>query len=215
MPEQKMLLAQLDRYWECFGCGRVIDDPATAKDLEKAGMGWGVGIACPKCGLTATKTAFPGRRFRPLFEMVVECFQLKRAILVLILAQTVFEAMLGDLIAGLLFRRDCPDDILFGITNALRDLDTTERLIKGIAQKEISKLFKEVGFESIRARFGRIQSKRNKFLHSAEQKKELTIDDMREALDFAYDTVDAFAALYSEHPELRPVDQTQEQYEEY
>lgn len=214
MSEQNKLLAQLDRYWECPRCGRVIDDPATAKDLGETGVGWGEMISCPECGGRGSKEKFPNARFRPLFEMLVECFQLKRAILVLILAQTAFEAMLGDLMAGLLYRRECHDDIAFAITNTLRNTGTTERFIRELTGKTVHGLFKEVGFKDIKATFGRIQSKRNSFLHSAKQKEELTTDDMKEALDFVYDTVDAFAKLYSKHPELRPVDRAEE-YETY
>jgi len=37
MTEKEMLLAQLDRYWECFECGRVINDPNSAKALRTKG----------------------------------------------------------------------------------------------------------------------------------------------------------------------------------
>jgi len=153
MSEQNKLLAQLDRYWECLRCGRVIDDPATAKDLGKAGLGWGEMISCPKCGERGSKERFPDARFRPLFEMLVECFQLKREILVLILAQTTFEAMLRDLMAGLLYRRECHDDITFAITNTLRDTSTTERFIKELTGETVHGLFKEVGFKDNSSNF--------------------------------------------------------------
>jgi len=177
MPKQDKLLAQLHRYYECL-CGQVIDDSTTAKDLEHAGGGWGMMIPCPKCGSRATKRAFPPVRFRPLFEMMAECFQLKRAILVLILSQTTFEAMLGDLICGIFDRRSCDPDISFAVISALGDMSTTNRLVEELTGKTVYRLLKDVGYKGMANRLSEIRYLRNSFLHSAEQKKELTMDHM-------------------------------------
>ena len=203
--EQDMLLTQLDRYWECFECGCVIDDPSLAKALETADMCWGLGVPCPKCGCTATKSKFPDERFRPLFEMMVECSQIERAILVLILAQTAFECMLDDFLWRILERMNCPEDISLVITDKTRGINAKASFIKSITDKDIGKMIRDVGFKDALEQFETIRKKRNSFLHTAKEKEDLTWDDITVALKFAYVTVDLYAALFSEYREWRPL----------
>jgi len=203
--EQDMLLTQLDRYWECFECGRVIDDPSLTKALETAGMGWGLGVPCPKCGSTVSKSKFPDERFRPLFEMIVECCQIERAILVLILAQTAFEGMLDDFLRRLLDRMNCPEDISLAITDEVRGINVKASFIKSLTGKDIMKMIRDVGFKDTVEQFETIRRKRNSFLHTAKGKEDLTRDDITAALKFAYDTVDLYAALFSKYREWRPL----------
>lgn len=203
MREQDILLAQLDRYWKCL-CGGVIDDPNVTKTLGPEN-GWGVLIPCPKCGRRISKSKFPSTRFRPLFEMIVECSQIERAILVLILAQTAFEAMLGDFLVELLLCMNCPDDVELGIANALSSFDARARFIECLTGKSITKMIRDVGFKNIMTQFKEIRTKRNSFLHTAVKKEELTMDDIKGALKFAYTTVDLYAALYSKYGEPRPL----------
>jgi hypothetical protein len=204
MTEQDMLLAQLDRYWECFNCGRVINDPNLAKVLGTTGTGWGLGVPCPKCGGTASKSKFPDKRFRPLFEMMIECYQTDRAILVLILAQTAFEGMFDDFLRRLLRRMNCPEDVELAITYALNSFNAKTRFIKSLTGKKIAKIIEDVGFKDIMRQFETIRTKRNSFLHTAGE-KDLTLDDIKEALKFACATVDLYAALFSEYREWRPL----------
>jgi len=203
--EQDMLLTQLDRYWKCFECGRVIDDPNLTKTLETAGMGWGLGVPCPKCGSTVSKSKFPDERFRPLFEMMVECFQIERAILVLILAQTAFEGMLDDFLRRLLDRMNCPEDISLAITDKVRGINAKANFIKSLTDKDIRKMIRDVGFKDTLEQFETIRRKRNSFLHTAKGKEDLTRDDITAALKFAYVTVDLYAALFSEYRDWRPL----------
>ena len=205
MSEQDALLAQLNRYWECFNCGRVIDDPSLAKALERAGMGWGAGVPCPKCGGTVSKSKFPSKKFRPLFEMMVECSQIERAILVLILAQTAFEGMLDDFLWRLLDHMNCPEDISFAITDELRTIKAKARFVKSLTGKDLGKMIKDLGFKDIVEQFETIRKKRNSFLHTAEERKDLTQDDITGALKFACATVELYAALFSECREWRPL----------
>lgn len=201
--EQDMLLTQLDRYWECFECGCVIDDPSLAKVLETADMCWGLGVPCPKCGCTATKSKFPGERFRPLFEMMVECSQIERAILVLILAQTAFEGMLDDFLRRILDRMNCPEDISLVITNKVRGINAKASFIKSLTGKDIKKMIKDMGFKDTWEQFETIRRKRNGFLHTAKGKEDLTRDDIKATLKFAYVMVDLYAALFSEYRDWR------------
>lgn len=210
--EQAMLLTQLDRYWECFECGCVIDDPSLAKALETAGMGWGIGVPCPKCGCTATKSKFPGERFRPLFEMMVECSQIERAILVLILAQTAFEGMLDDFLRRILDRMNCPEDISLVITNKVRGINAKASFIKSLTGKNIKKMIKDMGFKDTWEQFETIRRKRNGFLHTAKGKEDLTRDDIKATLKFAYVTVDLYAALFSEYRGWRPLTEPEDNF---
>jgi hypothetical protein len=203
--EQDMLLTQLDRYWECFECGCVIDDPSLAKALETAGMGWGLGVPCPKCGCTVSKSKFPNERFRPLFKMMVECCQIERAILVLILAQTAFEGMLDDFLWRLLNRMNCPEDISLVITDKVRGINAKASFIKSLTGKDIKKMIRDMGFKNTWKQFETIRKKRNVFLHTAKGKEGLSRNDIKAALEFAYVTVDLYAALFSEHRDWRPL----------
>ena len=212
MSEQDSLLAQLDRYWECFNCGRVVDDPSLAKTLETAGMGWGAGIACPECGGATSKMKFPSNRFRPLFEMMIECSQTERAILVLILAQTAFEGMLDDFLGRLLDHMNCPEDISLAITDEVRSINAKARFIKCLTGKDIRKMIRDVGFKDIVEQFETIRRKRNSFLHTAQEKEDLTRDDITAALKFACATVDLYAVLFSEYREWRPLIEADEDH---
>ena len=205
MSEQDSLLAQLDRYWQCFGCGRIIDDKNLAKALKTAGMGWGLNIPCPECGGKTSKSKFPGAKFRPLFEMMVECSQLERAILVLILAQTAFESMLDSFLCRLLDNMNCPGGITLAITDEVRGIIAKARFVKSLAGKDIKKMIGDVGFRDILEQFETIRKKRNSFLHTAEQKEDLTQNDITMALKFACATVDLYAALFSKYREQRPL----------
>ena len=204
MTEKEMLLAQLDRYWECFECGRVINDPNSAKVLRTTGSGWGLGVPCPKCGSTASKSKFPDKRFRPLFEMMIECYQTERAILILILAQTTFEGMLDDFLRRLLQRMNCPEDVELAITYALNSFNTKTRFVKSLTGKTFAKIIEDVGFKGMMRQFERIRVRRNSFLHTAGE-KDLTLDDIKETLKFACATVDLYAVLFSEYREWRPL----------
>lgn len=206
--EQDMLLTQLDRYWECVECGCVIDDPSLTKALET--VGWGLGVPCPKCGSKASKSKFPDERFRPLFEMMVECSQIERAILVLILAQTAFEGMLDDFLRRLLDRMNCPEDISLAITDKVRGINAKSSFIKSLTDKDIGKMIRDVGFKDTLEQFETIRRKRNSFLHTAKGKEYLTWDDITAALKFAYVTVDLYAALFSEYRDWRPLVETED-----
>lgn len=205
ISEQDSLLTQLDRYWQCFACGRVIDDPNLAKTLETAGGGWGLNILCPKCGSKTSKDKFPGARFRPLFKMMVECSQLERAILVLILAQTAFESMLDGFLYRLLDNMNCPEDIALAVTDQVRGISAKARFVKSLTGKDIEKMIGGVGFRDIVEQFETIRKKRNSFLHTAKQEEDLTQDDVTMALKFACATVDLYAALFSKYREQRPL----------
>ena len=204
MTEQDVLLAQLDQYWECFNCGCVIKDPNLAKVLQTSGMGWGLGVPCPKCGGTTSKSKFPDKRFRPLFEMMIECCQTERAILILILAQTAFEGMLDDFLCRILRRMNCPEDIESAVTLEINSFNAKQRFIKSLTGKNITEMIKDVGFRDIIKQFEAIRAKRNSFLHTAAE-KDLTLDDIKEALKFAYATVDLYAVLFSKYREWRPL----------
>lgn len=209
MTEQDILLDQLDQYWECFNCGRVIKDLNLAKALETSGMGWGLGIPCPKCGGTASKRKFPDKRFRPLFEMMSECCQPERAILVLILAQTAFESMLNDFLSRLLRRMNCPEDIEIAVASEINSFNAKERFIKSLTGKTFTKIIEDVGFKDIMTQFKTIRTKRNSFLHTADE-QDLTSDDIKEALKFACATVDLYAVLFSEYREWRSLVESDE-----
>lgn len=202
MIEQRMLLDQLDQYWECFNCGRVIKDPNLAKILQTAG--WGLGVPCPQCSGTASKRKFPDKRFRPLFEMMSECCQPERAILVLILAQTAFESMLNDFLSRLLRRMNCPKDVEIAVVDGMNTFNAKERFIKSLTGGTFTKIIEHVGFKDIMTQFKTIRAKRNSFLHTADE-QDLTSDDIKEALKFAYATVDLYAVLFSEYREWRPL----------
>ena len=205
MSEQDSLLAQLDRYWQCFDCGRIIDDKNLAKALKTAGMGWGLNIPCPECGGKTSKSKFPDIRFRPLFEMMVECSQLERAILVLILAQTAFESMLDDFLWRLLDNMNCPEDIALAITDRLYSVDAKFRFVESLTGKQIRKITRDIGFRNIMKEFNEVRTKRNSFLHTAIVEKGLTQDDITMALKFACATVDLYAALFSKYGEQGPL----------
>jgi len=193
--EQESLLSQLNKYWQCFHC-RIIEDPQLAKDLEDSGMGWGVGIPCPKCGNTTSKNKFPNQRFQPLFEMMIESSS--RPILVLMLAQTAFEGLLDDFVIRLTRRRQCPDDVEVAITGILTNLHSRKQFIKYLTGNTLKQMVQQVGFPEILGQLDLISKKRNLFLHSAYH-SELSSDDVRMALKFAADTVDFFAGLFSKY----------------
>lgn len=203
--DKDMLLTQLDRYWECFKCGRIIDDPVLSKALGTAIMGWGLGVPCPKCGCTATKKKFPDKRFRPLFEMIVECSQIERAILGLILAQTVFEGLLDDFLWRILERMNCPEDISLVITDKSRGINAKLSFIHSITEKDIKNMFSDLGYKNALKQFEIIKKKRNSFLHNAKGKEDLSKEDITIALKFAYDVINLFAALFSEYRDWRPL----------
>jgi hypothetical protein len=202
VTEQDELLVQLDQYWECFNCGCLIKDPNLAKTLQTTG--WGLGIPCPKCGGTASKRKFPDERFRPLFEMMSECCQPERAILVLILAQTAFESMLNDFLSRLLRRMNCPEDIEIAVAYEINSFNAKQRFIKSLTGKTFTKIIEHVGFKDIITQFKTIRAKRNSFLHTADE-QDLTSDDIKETLKFACATVDLYAVLFSEYREWLPL----------
>ncbi len=205
MSEHDSLLAQLDRYWQCFACGRIIGDPNLAKALETAGGGWGVMIPCPKCDTKMSKGRFPDARFRPLFKMMVECSQLERAILVLILAQTTFESMLDGFLWRLLDNMNCPEDIAPAITDRLYSVHAKFGFVKSLTGKKIGEIARDIGFKDAMKGFEEVRTKRNSFLHTAKVEKDLTQDDITMALKFACTTVDLYAALFSKYREQRPL----------
>ena len=168
-------------------------------------MGWGLNIPCPECGGKTSKSKFPGAKFRPLFEMMVECSQLERAILVLILAQTAFESMLDSFLYRLLDNMNCPGGISLAITDEARGIIAKARFVKSLTGKDIKKMIRDVGFRDILEQFETIRKKRNSFLHTAEQKEYLIQDDITMALKFACATVDLYAALFSKYREQRPL----------
>ncbi len=204
MSEHERLVSQLNRYCECvYGCGRVLDAPRLAEQLRESK--WGIGmLTCPECGSEGKMVLFPSLRFTPVFEMMVECYQTRRAVLVLILAQTAFEGMLDDLLFRLLEKMNCPDDVQFAIANALRGFRAKDDFVKHLTGKSLGGLATDAGWPHIMPRFDKISRTRNSFLHTAEA-EELGEDDMNQALAFACDTVDLYAALCSTYREQRPL----------
>ena len=144
--------------------------------------------------------------------MIVECSQLERAILVLILAQTAFESMLDGFLCRLLDNMNCPEDIALAVTDEVRGIRAKARFVKSLTGKDIEKMIGDVGFRDIVEQFETIRKKRNSFLHTAKQEEDLTQDDITAALKFACATVDSYAVLFSEYREWRPLIEADEDH---
>jgi len=137
--------------------------------------------------------------------MMVECSQLERAILVLILAQTTFESMLDDFLWRLLDNMNCPEDIAPAIIDRLYGVDAKFGFVKSLTGKKIGEIAGDIGFKNIIEKFNEVRAKRNSFLHTAIVEKDLTQGDIIMALKFACVTVDLYAALFSRYREQRPL----------
>lgn len=203
--EQNILLNQLDKYWECQYCNSIIKDPKTAKKLGITDGSWGIEIPCPICGKNITKFKFPDKRFRSLFEMIDESYKAKRKILVIVLSQVAFESMLDDFLIRLLTHTNCPEDIVFAVTDELRSINSKINLIKSVTNKDLKNMLRNVGYKDMWKNFENIRSKRNSFMHTAKPKIDITENDMKEAFKFASDTIDLFSKLFNEYREWRPL----------
>ena len=92
----KQLSSLLNAYSDCERCGQVIKNPAllVPDPLNKGSFK----SLCPECNHETRRTKFPPVSLRPVFDMMIESAQAQKAILVLVLACTVFEVFVDGLL---------------------------------------------------------------------------------------------------------------------
>ncbi len=86
------LLALTNEYSDCDSCGQVIRD-ASLLVPDKFNPGKYRSV-CTECKEETTKTVFPPKEFKHLFEIIVESAEMNRPIITLVLSRTIFEVMI-------------------------------------------------------------------------------------------------------------------------
>lgn len=206
------LLALINDYSECGLCGQVIKDASLlVPDTLNPGRYKSV---CTECKKEATRTAFPPRELKHLFEIIVESAEMNRPILVLVLSRTIFEVMIDALLYRLMEHRyTAPEisDSVMGETN----YQTKLRIIRDITGKNLKELTKKAGYEKLTTTLEELTIKRNAFLHDGNATKQEKVDlfgkfttfrqkplgdeDLLKAINFTIDTIDLFAKTFSEN----------------
>ena len=212
------LIKLLDVYSDCWACAAVIKDPGLLKSdplnprMFKA--------LCPSCKNETRRLPFPESSIRSVFEMIAECADMSKPILVLILVRTTYETMVENFVYRLLERSHCPDDICDSVINSTEHRGKAS-MIENLTGAKIGKLAKEMKFKTYFKTLEYINHKRNSFLHTGKVHKtgvkkigelsypgkvELDMDDIRTALGFAKDTIHFFAKLYTKFGEWAPIE---------
>jgi hypothetical protein len=206
------LLALINDYSDCGSCGQVIRDASLlVPDNLNPGRYRSICTACKK---EATRTVFPPRELKHLFEIIVESAKINRPILALVLSRTVFEVMIDTLLYRLMEHRyTAPEisDSVMGNTN----YQTKLRIIRDITGKSLKELAKKSGHDKLTATLEELTNKRNAFLHqgiatkpeevdlggkySTFRQKPLGGEDSLRAIDFTIDAIDFFAKTFSEN----------------
>ena len=169
---------------------------------------------CTTCKKEATRTVFPPRELKHLFEIIVESAEMNRPILVLVLSRTVFEVMIDALLYRLMEHRyTAPEivDSVMGNTN----YQTKVRIIRDITGKNLKELARKSGHDKLTATLEELTNRRNAFLHegiaakpekvdlagkfSTVRQKPLGDEDALQAINFTIDAIDFFAKTFSEN----------------
>ena len=154
----KQLLALLNEYSDCWGCGEVIKDSSLlVPDPLNPGL---FRTVCPSCDEETWRSPFPPKELRTIFEMIVECAELDRPILVLVLSCTVYEAMLDGFVFRLFERRHASPEICDAVINAT-EYRQKLKIIQGLTGKPIKKLTQSAGFKELTRTLEEIKRKRN------------------------------------------------------
>ena len=206
------LLALINDYSECGSCGQVIRDASLlVPDTLNPGRYRSV---CTACKEEATRTVFPPRELKHLFEIIVESAEMNRPILVFVLSRTIFEVMIDTLLYRLMEHRyTAPEisDSVMGDTN----YQTKLRIIRDITGKNLKELAKKAGYDKLTATLKELTNKRNAFLHEGIATKPEKVDlfgkfsivrqeplgdeDVLQAINFTIDAIDFFAKTFSEN----------------
>jgi hypothetical protein len=206
------LLMCINDYSECWSCGQVIKDASLLiPDTLNPGRYKSVCTACRK---EATRTLFPPRELKHLFEIIVESAEMNRPILTLVLSRTIFEVMIDALLYRLMERRYTASEIsdsVMGNTN----YQTKLKIIHDITGKNLKELAKKAGHDNLTATLEELTSKRNAFIHegiatkpervvlaskfSIVKQKPLGDQDALQAINFTIDAIDFFAKIFSEY----------------
>ncbi len=193
--EINKLLGMLNIYSDCENCGVVTSDP----DLLKPDP-WNRGrfkSLCPSCKRETWRSPLISQRLNEVFEMMVQCAEIDRPILVLTLACTIYESMVYNFTYRLLEKENCSVDVCVFVSDSL-DFRGSIKLIESMTSKDIKKLAKTLGFESLSKTYQEINQKRNSFLHTA-YSGDLNEKDSIQGLQFAQNLILFFADLYTRY----------------
>ena len=206
------LLALINDYSDCWSCGQVIRDASLlVPDTLNPGRYRSV---CTQCKKEATRTLFPPRELKHLFEIIVESAEMNRPILVLVLSRTIFEVMIDALLYRLMERRYTASEISDSVMSNT-NYQTKLKIIRDITGKNLKELAKKAGHDKLTARLAELTNKRNVFLHegiatkpeevdladkfSIVRQKPLGDEDALQAINFTIDAIDFFAKTFSEN----------------
>ncbi len=220
----RKLLKSLDSYSDSLKCGSVINDSSLLVP-DELNLGKYRSL-CPSCKHETMRTPFPPRSLRPVFEMLTECAELNRPILVLILACTAYESMFDGLFYRILERQHVfpVDAIADGM-----EYRSKIRIFHNLTGKRFESYLDKLGFKKLPTNLMEIRRRRNGFIHTGVAHKEVEVkldlhsgkqfcfpkrvdldeSDSERALKFTLDTIHCFARLYSDfgkYAEIEPYD---------
>jgi hypothetical protein len=209
MTNAQGIPAQFERYFECWGCGRVFDDPAGARAVLARWVSQSPDptrqkTCCPKCRTGANASPFPPLVLRPIFENTQACYVAGQGILVLVLTQAATEGMFNYFRWTLIDRLRCPEEVCEAIEASLLSWGAFDSFMEGLTGDTVGTLCKGVGYGGLLARLQDIRRHRNTYLHKGIMKSELLQADIDEAVGACSGSIDMFAALHTkfctDHP---------------
>lgn len=215
---KNILRKVLDVYSDCHNCGAVIDDPELRK-LDPYNPGYFRAV-CPSCHQESRRGPFPPDTVKQIFELMADCVDLGRPILVVTLVCAAYEVSVDSFLFRLLERNNCPYDICFSVIEST-DYRGKLRLIEELVGKKFKQLSRRNGFPKFFNKLEKMKLKRNRFIHKGEMHKlidvkignytikkaaKLDASDIDEAIKFAVDVIGLFAKLFTEYGEFQPLE---------
>lgn len=145
-------------YAECSACGFLTADRAFADGDQP----------CPLCGAVGTRRTFPSERLRRLDQRVHRYMLDGEDEIVVILAATLLEAMLEDMLARILAAHGADVRVQAVVLDSLRSVgQRLSRLFPALTGEQFEDAAAEVGCRDFPRRWRTLRELRNSFIHDA------------------------------------------------
>lgn len=151
----------------------------------------------PSAVATRPEGCFPAPRLVPGFRHIAQCYKQRQGILVVILTQTVFEALFENFRWTLMDRMEVHAALYGAVDESLRSWGAFDRFMRGLTGLGTRSLCKEVGYGHLIEQLQEIRRHRNRYLHGAAYGRNFSDDLVRETLQTCCDIIDMFAELHS------------------
>jgi hypothetical protein len=155
--EKNKLFGILNIYSDCEHCGVVLSDPNLLKpDPYNPGR---FKSLCPACKMETWRSPLVYSSLKEVFEMIAQCAEIGRPILVLTLACTAYEMMVDDFAYRLLEKENSSLDVCSFVVDSL-ELRGKIKLIESMTSKKIKDHAKDLGFDSLSTTYEKTKQKR-------------------------------------------------------